>query len=87
MKAASRKARLPGDISRAESLESTRRRRHRRKSPPPGSADDPHPWLDLHCLSAWRGEPNKRRDHGKETLVEIGRSYNVSGWTISRLQA
>jgi DNA invertase Pin-like site-specific DNA recombinase len=27
----------------------------------------------------------KRRDHGVETLAEIGRSYNVSGWTISRL--
>jgi DNA invertase Pin-like site-specific DNA recombinase len=30
-------------------------------------------------------EAIKRRDHGKETLAEIGRSYNVSGWTISRL--
>jgi hypothetical protein len=27
-------------------------------------------------------EAIKRRDHGEETL-EIGRSYNVSGWTIS----
>ena len=27
----------------------------------------------------------RRRDHGYETLAEIGRSYNVSGWTISRL--
>jgi D-isomer specific 2-hydroxyacid dehydrogenase, catalytic domain len=27
----------------------------------------------------------KRRDHGDETLAEIGRSYNVSGWTIGRL--
>jgi hypothetical protein len=25
------------------------------------------------------------RDHGEEALAEIGRSYNVSGWTISRL--
>jgi hypothetical protein len=25
------------------------------------------------------------RDHGEETLAEIGRSYNVSGWTIGRL--
>jgi hypothetical protein len=25
------------------------------------------------------------RDHGEETLAEIGRSYNVSGWTVSRL--
>jgi DNA invertase Pin-like site-specific DNA recombinase len=32
-----------------------------------------------------RKEAIKRRDHGKETLAEIGRSYNVSGWTISRL--
>jgi hypothetical protein len=26
-----------------------------------------------------------RRDHGAEKLDEIGRSYNVSRWTISRL--
>src|ERR1700732_1366809 len=30
-------------------------------------------------------EAIKRRDHGEETLAAIGRSYNVSGWTISRL--
>jgi DNA invertase Pin-like site-specific DNA recombinase len=30
-------------------------------------------------------EAIKRRDYGDETLAEIGRSYNVSGWTISRL--
>jgi DNA invertase Pin-like site-specific DNA recombinase len=30
-------------------------------------------------------EAIKHRDHGDETLAEIGRSYNVSGWTISRL--
>src|ERR1700736_3059366 len=30
-------------------------------------------------------EAIKRRDHSKETLAAIGRSYNVSGWTISRL--
>jgi DNA invertase Pin-like site-specific DNA recombinase len=30
-------------------------------------------------------EAIKRRNHGDETLAEIGRSYNVSGWTISRL--
>src|ERR1700689_4673304 len=29
----------------------------------------------------------KRRDRGDESLSEIGRSYNVSGWTISRLGA
>jgi DNA invertase Pin-like site-specific DNA recombinase len=28
-----------------------------------------------------------RRERGDETLAEIGRSYNVSGWTISRLAA
>src|SRR3954463_3361373 len=28
-----------------------------------------------------------RRERGNETLAEIGRSYNVSGWTISRLKA
>jgi DNA invertase Pin-like site-specific DNA recombinase len=27
-----------------------------------------------------------RRESGKETLAEIGRSYNVSGWTVSRLK-
>jgi hypothetical protein len=32
-----------------------------------------------------RREAIKRRDEGVETLAEIGRSYNVSGWTISRL--
>ena len=30
-------------------------------------------------------EAIKRRDHGEETLAEIGRSFNVSGWTIARL--
>ena len=30
-------------------------------------------------------EAIKRRDHGGETLAAIGRSYNVSGWTIGRL--
>ncbi len=30
-------------------------------------------------------EAVKRRESGGETLAEIGRSYNVSGWTISRL--
>jgi hypothetical protein len=28
-----------------------------------------------------------RREKGEETLAEIGRSYNVSAWTISRLTA
>ncbi len=32
-----------------------------------------------------RQEAIKRRDQGGETLAEIGRSYNVSGATISRL--
>ena len=32
-----------------------------------------------------RREAIKRREGGGETLAEIGRSYNVSGWTISRL--
>jgi hypothetical protein len=31
-------------------------------------------------------EAIKRRDHGEETLAEIGCGYNVSGWTISRLK-
>jgi DNA invertase Pin-like site-specific DNA recombinase len=32
-----------------------------------------------------RREAIKRREGGGETLAEIGRSYNVSGWTIARL--
>jgi DNA invertase Pin-like site-specific DNA recombinase len=32
-----------------------------------------------------RREAIKRRERGEETLAEIGRSYNVSGATISRL--
>src|SRR5918997_572743 len=32
-----------------------------------------------------RREAIQRRESGKESLAEIGRSYNVSGWTISRL--
>ena len=32
-----------------------------------------------------RREAIERRESGGETLAEIGRSYNVSGWTISRL--
>jgi CENP-B N-terminal DNA-binding domain len=32
-----------------------------------------------------KSEAMRRRDHGEETLAEIGRSYNVSGSTISRL--
>jgi DNA invertase Pin-like site-specific DNA recombinase len=34
-----------------------------------------------------RREAIKRRDRDGETLAEIGRSYNVSGWTIGRLEA
>lgn len=34
-----------------------------------------------------RQEAIKRRDKGEETLAEIGRSYNVSGATISRLSS
>ena len=30
-------------------------------------------------------EAIKRRERGDETLAEISRSYNVSGWTIARL--
>jgi DNA invertase Pin-like site-specific DNA recombinase len=33
-----------------------------------------------------RKEAIRRRDSGEETLAEIGRSYNVSGWTIARLE-
>jgi DNA invertase Pin-like site-specific DNA recombinase len=34
-----------------------------------------------------RREAIKRRDTGEESLAEIGRSYNVSATTISRLMA
>jgi len=27
-------------------------------------------------------EAIRRHDHGEETLAEIGKSYNFSGWTI-----
>jgi hypothetical protein len=30
-------------------------------------------------------EAIKRRERGDEMLADIGRSYNVSGWTIARL--
>jgi hypothetical protein len=39
------------------------------------------PKLTLHQ----KREALERRERGEETLAEIGRSYNVSGWTISRL--
>jgi DNA invertase Pin-like site-specific DNA recombinase len=32
-------------------------------------------------------EAIRRHDRGDETLAEIGHSYNVSGWTIARLEA
>jgi Helix-turn-helix domain of resolvase len=32
-------------------------------------------------------EARKRRHRGEESLTEIGRSYNVSATTISRLRA
>ena len=34
-----------------------------------------------------RNEAIERHGHGEETLAEIGRSYNVRGWTISRLRS
>jgi hypothetical protein len=39
------------------------------------------PKLTLHQ----KREAIRRRDRGEESLADIGRSYNVSGWTISRL--
>ena len=38
-------------------------------------------------LKATRAEALVRRKTGEESLAEIGRSYNVSGWTISRIKA
>jgi DNA invertase Pin-like site-specific DNA recombinase len=40
------------------------------------------PKLTLHQ----KREAIARRERGDETLAEIGHSYNVSGWTISRLR-
>jgi hypothetical protein len=34
-----------------------------------------------------RHDAIKRRDCDEESLADIGRSYNVSGWTIARLGA
>jgi hypothetical protein len=46
-----------------------------------GRETRPQPKLTEHqCKEAIR-----RRDKGEESLAEIGRSYNVSGWTIGRL--
>jgi hypothetical protein len=42
------------------------------------------PCVCCHCHQ--KREAIRRRDHGEETLAEIGRSYNVSGWTIARLE-
>jgi DNA invertase Pin-like site-specific DNA recombinase len=36
-------------------------------------------------LTAHRREAIRRCDKGEDSLAEIGRSYNVSGWTIARL--
>jgi hypothetical protein len=33
-----------------------------------------------------RKDAIRRRDKGEETPAEIGRGYNASGWTISRLE-
>jgi len=41
------------------------------------------PKLTLHQ----QREATKRRERGEESLADIGRSYNVSGATISRLPA
>jgi hypothetical protein len=42
--------------------------------------------ISTRSTSSWaRLGAGKRRDHGEQTLAEIGRSYNVSGWTIARL--
>jgi hypothetical protein len=53
-----------------------------RKSPPrPCGASSGQPKLTAHQQK----EAIKRRDQGEETLADIGRSYNVSPATISRL--
>jgi hypothetical protein len=40
---------------------------------------------DLNGTDHQKREMIERRDRNEETLAEIGRSYNVSGWTIARL--
>jgi hypothetical protein len=46
-----------------------------------GAAPRRKPKLTAHQ----KREAIRRRDKGKESLAESGRSYNVSGWTIGRL--
>jgi DNA invertase Pin-like site-specific DNA recombinase len=43
------------------------------------------PKLTAHHTAHQKKQAIKRRDHGEETLAEIGCSCNVSGWTIARL--
>jgi hypothetical protein len=47
----------------------------------------PEPWRQFveALLRPAVREAIKRRDRGEESLADIGRSYNVSGATISRL--
>ncbi len=68
-------AELERDLIRARTIE----RRERAKAR--GVHMGRRPKLTKHQ----KNEAIKHRDHGEETLAEIGRSYNVSGWTIARL--
>jgi hypothetical protein len=40
-------------------------------------------WYKPKLTPHQRREAIRRRDKGEESLAEIGRSYNVSGWTIA----
>jgi len=42
-------------------------------------------WRKPKLAEHQKREAFKWRERGDETLAEIGRSYNVSGWTIARL--
>ena len=65
------------DLSRARTSEGRERAKARGVK-----MGRPHKLTDHH-----KREAIKRRERGDESLTEIGRSYNVSAATISRLTA
>ena len=63
------------DLNRTRTTEGAKRAKHR------GVKLGRRPKLTEHQ----RKEAIRRREKGEELLTEIGRSYNVSGWTISEV--
>ena len=61
-------------------------RPHRRR-PRPRQGQGRENGAQAEAYAPPEAEAIKRRDRGEESLAEIGRSYNVSGWTIARLGA